>query len=70
MRDYHMFTAEGNAAVAKIVDDARQLYDIGEYGIEAVWNWAQNELVALTYNAKFEEATDTAVREAVYDAII
>ena len=70
MRDYHMFTDEGNAAVAKIVDDARQLYDIGEYGIEAVWNWAQNELVALTYNAKFEEATDTAVREAVYDAII
>ena len=70
MRDYHMFTEEGNAAVAKIVDDARQLYDIGEYGIEAVWNWAQNELVALTYDAKFTEATDTAVREAVYDAII
>ena len=70
MRDYHMFTAEGNAAVEKIVDDARQLYDIGEYGIEAVWNWAQNELVALTYDVKFTEATDTAVREAVYDAII
>jgi hypothetical protein len=70
MRDYHMFTAEGNAAVQKIVDGARQLMDVSEYGIEPVWNWAQNELVALTYNAKFEEATDTAVREAVYDAII
>ena len=70
MRDYGMFSAEGNAAVAKIVDDARQLSDIGEYGIEAVWNWAQNELVALTYQKRFEEATDTAVREAVYDAII
>ena len=70
MRDYNMFTDEGNAAVAKIVEDARAIYDIGEYGIEAVWNWAQNELVALTYQTRFEEATDTAVREAVYDAII
>ena len=70
MRDYGMFTAEGNAAVQKIVDDARGIYDIGEYGIEAVWNWAQNELVALTYQTRFEEATDTAVREAVYDAIV
>lgn len=70
MRDYNMFTDEGNAAVAKIVEDARAIYDIGEYGIEAVWNWAQNELVALTYQTRFEEATDTAVRQAVYDAII
>ena len=70
MRDYGMFTEEGNAAVAKIVDDARGIYDIGEYSLEAVWNWAQNELVALTYQTRFEEATDTAVRAAVYDAII
>ena len=70
MKDYGMFTEEGNAAVAKIVEDARAIYDIGEYSVEAVWNWAQNELVALTYQTRFEEATDTAVREAVYDAII
>ena len=70
MRDYGMFSAEGNAAVQKIVDGARELMDVSEYGLEPVWNWAQNELVALTYQTRFEEATDTAVREAVYDAII
>ena len=70
MRDYGMFSAEGNAAVQKIVDGARELMDVSEYGLEPVWNWAQNELVALTYQTCFEEATDTAVREAVYDAII
>ena len=70
MRDYQMFTAEGNVAVGKIVDEARKLMDVSEYGIEPVWNWCLNELAALARNPKFEEATDTAVREAVYDAIV
>ena len=70
MRDYQMFTPKGNAAVTKIVDQARQLTDVSEYGLEPVWNWALNELEALALEQGYEEAGDTAVREAVYCAII
>jgi hypothetical protein len=70
MRDYQMFTAEGNVAVGKIVDEARKLMDVSEYGIEPVWNWVLNELEALGRTELFSEADDTAVREAVYDAIV
>ena len=47
MRDYGMFSKQGNAAVAKIVDEAIALYEVSEYGLETVWNWACNELEAL-----------------------
>ena len=67
---YGMFTNQGDAAVAKIVDEARALYEVSEYGLETVWNWACNELEALGRLEGCEEATDTAVREAVYCAII
>ena len=68
MRDYAMFTAEGNVAVGKIVDRACSMVE--NEGIERVWNWACNELEALGRLEGCEEATDTAVREAVYCAII
>ena len=72
MRNYHMFSKQGNAAVAKIVDTARELagLDGPHNALEAAWNWAVNELEALGRLEGCEEATDTAVREAVYDAII
>lgn len=70
MRDYQMFTEEGNAAVAKIVDAAIELHEVSEYGLETVWNWACGELAALARKESFAEADDTAVREAVYNAII
>jgi VIT1/CCC1 family predicted Fe2+/Mn2+ transporter len=70
MRDYGMFSKQGNAAVQKIVDEAIALYEVSEYGLETVWNWACNELEALGRLEGCEEATDTAVREAVYNAII
>ena len=70
MRDYGMFSKQGNAAVAKIVDEAINLYVGCDYGLETVWNWACNELEALGELEGCEEATDTAVREAVYDAIV
>ena len=72
MRDYGMFSKQGNAAVAKIVDTARELagLDGPHNALEAAWNWALNELEALGELEGCEEATDTAVREAVYDAII
>ena len=67
---YGMFTKQGDAAVAKIVDEARALYEVSEYGLETVWNWALNELEALGELEGCEEATDTDVRERVYHAII
>lgn len=69
MRDFNMFTEEGNAAVARIVDRAYQLTDAG-YDTETVWNNALNELNALSTKTGYEEASDTAVREAVYDSVI
>ena len=68
MRDYAMFTTEGNVAVGKIVDRARSMVE--NEGLERVWNWVLNELEALGRTESFSEADDTAVREAVYCAII
>ena len=67
---FEMFSEEGNLAVAEIVKEALQLMDINEGPMERVWNWAENELYALSRKPGFEEASDTAVREAVYDKII
>lgn len=65
--DYEMFTPEGNAEVAKIVEVAR------EYSL----TWPEvlflldrlSQLETQGEMTKFGEATDTAVREAVYDAL-
>lgn len=55
---YSMYTDEGNAIVANLVDRARA----------ESWNWPRvyQELVALESKPGTEEATDTEVREAVY----
>ena len=69
---YNMFTDAGNAQVHKLVQTARDLADIdGPHNpTEQAWNWLLNELDALARNPAFEEATDTAVREACYDRFI
>ena len=67
---FEMFSEKGNLAVAEIVKEALQLMDINEGPFERVWNWAENELYALSRKPGFEEASDTAVREAVYDRLI
>ena len=63
---FEMFSEEGNLAVAEIVKDAQQLNDINEGPVQLVLDWAINELYALSKKSGFEEATDTAVREAVW----
>lgn len=68
--DYGMFTDEGNLAVHKIVTYANGLHEVNEGPVERVWNWALNELEALARDSRYEEATDTAVREAVYDRVV
>lgn len=59
--DYGMYTREGNAAIADIVAWAT----CGEYS----WKETYYALVELARREGFEEALDTEVREAVYDAI-
>ena len=69
---YNMFTEEGNTKVAALVAQARQYADVDgpQNPTELAWNWCLRELEKLGAAEGFEEATDTAVREAVYDFII
>jgi hypothetical protein len=62
MSDYAMYTEAGNAAVDAIVRTARIL--------KLDWPQVYNELGSLAerFPKVFGEATDTAVRECVYDA--
>lgn len=55
---YAMFSDFGNDAVAAIVRSAKIL--------KMDWPTVENELVQLAKREEFAEATDTAVREAVY----
>ena len=66
--DYAMFTTEGNYMVDRIVEAGVNLKATD--GAERVWAWAEHELAKLGHAEGFEEATDTAVREAVYDKLI
>jgi len=69
---YNMFTEEGNTKVAALVAQAREYANVdGPHNpVELAWNWLLNELEALGEDPAFEEATDTAVREACYDRFI
>ncbi len=58
---YAMFTEIGNAAIDGLVSVAKAL--------ELEWNEVEKALNVLADNPKFSEATDTAVREAVYSAM-
>jgi hypothetical protein len=55
-----MFTADGNNRVHKIVEFAKDN--------RLDWQDAYQMLEALSKKEGFEEATDTVVREMVYDA--
>lgn len=69
---YNMFTDAGNTKVAALVETARQYADIdGPHNpLEQAWNWLVNELDVLSQQEGYEEAADTAVREAAYDRFI
>ena len=64
-KDFAMFTAAGNAAVAAIVEDAVDRYEVRE----DAWERCYTELEKLQRVSVFAEADDTAVREAVYFAL-
>lgn len=59
--DYAMFTDAGNDAVDAIVRRAKIL--------NCSWAVVERDLYQLAEMADFAEATDTAVREAVYCAL-
>lgn len=59
--DYGMYTELGNAAVHAIVVAAR--------ANKMAWAQVYRALHALSEQDEFSEATDTAVREYVYDAL-
>jgi carbamoylphosphate synthase large subunit len=60
---YGMFTPEGNYMVSRIVDAAKKLVEQDSDQLTA-------ELRKLGYADAFGEATDTDVREQVYDAVV
>ena len=64
MRDFEMFSDAGNAAVEGIVDNAAHFDNL-----EDAWDWVLNELELLGATSTYSEAEDTAVREAVYEAL-
>ncbi len=61
VKDYAMFTELGNAAVHAIVIAAK--------ANNLTWSQTYHALCKLSEEKQFGEATDTAVRECVYDAL-
>jgi hypothetical protein len=72
MTDFAMFTAEGNQLVTRIATAGRDLaaVDGPQNPTELAVQWAFRELDKLGAADGYEEATDTAVREAVYSFIV
>ena len=60
--DYGMYTDAGNAVIGSIVDLARKH--------QLTWHTVHDMLEAISLEEAYEEATDTAVREAVYETLI
>jgi transcription elongation GreA/GreB family factor len=61
-----MFSAEGNSKVSAIVTRVVGL----ELQDDAAWKYAYRELDALSELAGTEEATDTEVREALWEELL
>jgi hypothetical protein len=58
MKKYGMYTEAGNSAVAKIIECAETA--------ELTWPLTQVLLFTLATDDRYEEASDTAIRERVY----
>ena len=62
--NYGMYTTEGNQVIANIVNGCLMIPVA-----EDRWPAAHKALVDVSKDERFAEATDTAVREAVYHAV-
>lgn len=65
---YGMFSDKGNQLVERIAKAGQKLAEVD--GERAGWKFAYRKLRELSYAEGFEEATDTVVREIVYDDIV
>ena len=63
-----MFTENGSYMVGRIAAAGEKL--AAADGSKSAWQWAQRELSKLATADEFGEATDTAVREEVYDVVV
>ena len=61
-----MFSAEGNSKVSAIVTRVQGF----ELQDDAAWKYAYRELAALSELEGTEEATDTEVREALWEELL
>ena len=68
MSEFGMFTAEGNQLVARIAAAGERL--AAEDGAKSAWGFCLRKLETLSYGEGFGEATDTDVRERVYDVVV
>ena len=59
---YGMYTDAGNSAVESIVEMARKH--------QLSWHTVYDMLEAISLEEAYEEATDTAVKEAVYQTLV
>ena len=66
--DYAMFSKAGNDKVQDIVTKGLDLK--AKYDVDTGWKWAMDALERLARIPEFEEATDTGVREAVYQSVV
>ena len=62
IQHYGMFTDAGNSAVDSIVEMARKH--------QLSWPTVVGMLEAISLEEAYEEATDTAVKEAVYQTLV
>ena len=64
MERYGMFTDKGDVLVGRIVDAAVKAHDELGDSVQVAWQFLYHNLCKLGYAPGYEEATDTAVREA------
>ena len=59
--NYGMYTDAGNSVIGSLVEMARKH--------QLSWHTVHDMLEAISLEEAYEEATDTAVREAVYETL-
>jgi hypothetical protein len=69
VEQYGMFTAEGDALVDRIVRAGLKLGQLDYADNATIWKFVQRELRKLAATEDFAEATDTVVREEVFNAL-
>jgi len=67
-KTFGMFSPEGNFMVGRIAAAGEKL--AAADGTKSAWLFAQRELRKLAAADEFGEATDTDVREQVYDVVV